>query len=119
MTTLNLFRQATNGETYTAGQVIFQEGQPGDVMYVVQVGQVNILLNGQQFDSAGPGDIFGEMALIDDRPRSATAVAATDCTIVPIDEQRFSYLVHETPHFALTVMRIMADRLRRRMRKDG
>jgi CRP/FNR family cyclic AMP-dependent transcriptional regulator len=119
MTTLNLFRHATNGETYTAGQVIFQEGQPGDVMYVVQSGQVNILLNGAQFDLAGPGDIVGEMALIDDRPRSATAVAATDCTLVPIDEQRFTFLVQQTPHFALTVMRIMADRLRRRMSSDA
>jgi CRP/FNR family transcriptional regulator, cyclic AMP receptor protein len=118
MTTLNLFRQATNVETYTAGQVIFQEGQPGNVMYVVQAGQVDILLNGLPFDLAGPGDIFGEMALIDDRPRSATAVAATDCTLVPIDERRFAFLVQQTPNFALTVMRVMADRLRKRMRKD-
>jgi CRP/FNR family cyclic AMP-dependent transcriptional regulator len=115
MTTVNLFRHATNVKTYTAGQVIFQEGEAGDVMYVVQAGQVNILLDGAPFDMAGPGDIIGEMALIDDRPRSASAVAATDCTLVPIDEQRFAFLVQQTPHFALTVMRVMADRLRRRM----
>ncbi|HEU5100134.1 MAG TPA: Crp/Fnr family transcriptional regulator [Roseiflexaceae bacterium] len=64
---------------------------------------------------AGPGGIVGEMALIDDRPRSATAVAATDCRLVPIDERRFTFLVQQTPMFALAVMRVMAERLRRRL----
>lgn len=115
MTTVNLFRHATNGVAYTAGQIIFQEGQPGKVMYVVQEGQVSIRRNDEQIDAAGPGSIIGEMALIDDRPRSATAIALTDCRLVPIDEQRFTFLVQQTPHFALTVMRVMAERLRRHM----
>lgn len=115
MTALHLFRHATNGVSYSVGQVIFQEGEPGDLMYVVQAGKVSIHRNDTPIDMAEPGDIIGEMALIDERPRSATAIAATDCTLVPIDEQRFAFLVQQTPHFALTVMRVMANRLRRYM----
>ena len=57
--------------------------------------------------------IFGEMALIDDSPRSATAVALTDVTLAPIKENQFLFLVQNTPFFALSVMRVLARRLRR------
>ena len=57
--------------------------------------------------------MFGEMALIDREPRSATAIAETDCELVVIDKRRFWFLVQETPYFAEIVMRVMADRLRR------
>ena len=56
--------------------------------------------------------IFGEMALIDNEPRSATAVAITDVELVPISEKQFLFLVSQTPYFALKVMRILAQRLR-------
>ena len=115
MTTINLFQNVTDVEVYTAGQTIFSEGQPGKLMYVVQEGQITILYKGREIDAAGPGGVIGEMALIDDLPRSATAVAATDCKLVPIDERRFTFLVQQTPMFALSVMRIMAERLRRRL----
>jgi len=113
MTNLHLFRHSTDAQSYTAGQTIFEEGQPGDVMYVVQEGQVDIFLAGQAIDSSGPGGIIGEMALISAKPRSATAVAKTDCKLVPIDEKRFTFLVQQTPYFALQVMHVIADRLRR------
>ena len=57
--------------------------------------------------------IFGEMALIDNEPRSATAVAITDVELVPISEKQFLFLVSQTPYFALKVMRILAQRLRK------
>ena len=56
--------------------------------------------------------IFGEMALVDGAPRSATAVAMTDVTLVPVSEKQFLYLVSQTPFFALKVMRVLARRLR-------
>jgi len=62
--------------------------------------------------SIGSGGILGEMALIDTQLRSATAVAQTDCKLVPINEKRFVFLVQQTPFFAIEVMRIMAERLR-------
>ena len=68
----------------------------------------------RQLEEVGPGTIFGEMALIDLGPRSASAVAVTDCELVSIEKRRFWFLVQETPYFAETVMRVMAERLRRR-----
>ena len=117
--TLNMFRHVADVQTFAAGQIIFEEGQTGEVMYVVQSGDVDITLGGQVIDRAAAGDIIGEMALIDQRARSATAIARTDCTLVPIDAKRFMYLVQETPYFALTVMRVMVERLRRRLDQGG
>ena len=57
-------------------------------------------------------NIFGEMALIDSEPRSATAVAITDVELVPISEKQFLFLVSQTPYFALRLMRVLAQRLR-------
>jgi CRP/FNR family transcriptional regulator, cyclic AMP receptor protein len=59
------------------------------------------------------GSIFGEMALIDGSPRSATARAKTDCELAVIGQETFLYLIHETPFFAMAVMRTLVDRLRR------
>jgi len=111
--TIGLFRNATDCESFSAGQVIFQEGQPGNVMYAVKEGEVDILVHNKVIITVGPDDILGEMALIDTKPRSATAIARTDCKLVPISEKRFTFLVQQTPHFALLVMRVMAERLRR------
>jgi CRP-like cAMP-binding protein len=82
-------------------------------MYVVRTGEVEIERDGKVVDSVSPGGIFGEMALIDGAPRAATARAKTACEVAPITEKTFLFLVHETPYFALAVMRTLADRLRR------
>src|SRR5262245_21783525 len=113
MTTLNLFQHTSNVETFSAGQQIIEEGQPGDVMYVIQEGQADIRLGKKVIDTAGPGGIIGEMALLSDKPSSASVVAKTDCRLVPVDEKQFVYLVHQSPYFAIQVMRVLADRLRR------
>jgi len=63
-------------------------------------------------DTLPERSIFGEMALIDNAPRSATAIAATDVKLVPVGEKQFLFLVSRTPHFALNVMRALARRLR-------
>ena len=115
MTTLNLFRSATDVESFKAGQMIFETGSSGDVMYVVQEGEVDIVLAGRVIDTSGAGGIIGEMALISDKPRSASAIAKTDCKLVPIDEKRFTFLVQQTPYFSIQVMRVIAERLRRYM----
>jgi CRP/FNR family transcriptional regulator, cyclic AMP receptor protein len=112
-TTIRLFDKATNLETRDAGDVIFSRGDIGETFYVVRSGTVRLHIDGQTLEEIGPGGVFGEMALIDHEPRSATAVAASDCELVPIDERYFRFLVGQTPFFALTVMRAMAARLRR------
>ena len=98
---------------YAAGDVIFAEGDKGDAMFVVRTGEVTIERGGRVMETLGGGGVFGEMALIDGSPRSATVRAKTDCEVAPINEKTFLFLVHETPFFAIAVMRTLADRLRR------
>ena len=97
---------------FKAGEAIFKEGDAGAEFFVIQSGKVDIRLGNRLLGTLGDHDIFGEMALIDAAPRSATAVAATDVKIVPIGEKQFLFLVSQTPHFALNVMRTLARRLR-------
>ena len=101
---------------FKAGDVIFKQGDAAHELYVVQSGQVEIRLNNRLLETLGEYGIFGEMALIDASPRSATAVAATDVKLVAVGEKQFLFLISNTPHFALNVMRIMAERLRRTTR---
>jgi CRP-like cAMP-binding protein len=113
MITIDLFHNTENSRPFAAGQVIFSAGESGDVMFIVLDGQVDLLVKGKRVEQLGPGGVLGEMALLDSEPRSATAVARTDCKLVPIDEKRFKFLVQQTPNFALQLMRVIADRLRR------
>jgi CRP/FNR family transcriptional regulator, cyclic AMP receptor protein len=110
----NIFERDVKVASFSAGDTIFAEGEPGDAMYVVKVGEVDIRVHGRTVETVGPEGIFGEMALIDNQPRSAAAVAKTDCKLAPIDQKRFTFLVQEVPMFALQVMEIMAARLRRK-----
>lgn len=97
---------------YKAGETVFREGDDGYVMYVVLEGSVKLSVTGRSVEKVVKGGVFGEMALIDKSPRSASAVAATDCTLVTVTTERFKALVQETPGFALEIMGIMAARLR-------
>jgi CRP-like cAMP-binding protein len=99
--------------SYAAGEVIFSEGDKGDNMYVIRSGEVEIERDGKIVEMLSAGGIFGEMALIDGSPRAATARAKTACEVAPITERSFLFLVHETPFFAIAVMRALAERLRR------
>jgi CRP/FNR family transcriptional regulator, cyclic AMP receptor protein len=75
--------------TYNAGDVIFRQGDEAEELYVIQSGTVEIRLGNRLLDTLPERSIFGEMALIDDAPRSATAIAATDVTLVPVGEKQF------------------------------
>ena len=94
------------------GERIFSEGDLGVEFFVVVRGQVEIRSGNRVLETLGENSIFGEMALIDDSPRSATVVALTDVTVAPISEKQFLFLVRNTPFFALRVMRVLASRLR-------
>jgi CRP-like cAMP-binding protein len=99
-------------KSFKSGETIFREGDPADCLYVVREGQVDITLGNRLLKPLGEGEIFGEMALIDGAPRSASAVARSDVTLIPVNEKQFAFLVGQLPYFALGVMRIMAERLR-------
>ena len=108
-----LFRHESNSISFHAGDVIFQEGQPAELMYVILEGSVDISAGGKLLDTADVGSIVGEMALIDHDVRSATVIAKTDCRLVPVTRDEFLFMVQETPNFAIRVMHIMAERLRK------
>ena len=108
-----LFEHSKDAKDYPAGATIFAQGEPGDQMYIVLAGELDLKRGGRTFETASVGKIVGEMAMIDNAPRSASAVAKTNCRLAPIDEKRFEFLVSETPFFALHVMRVLVDRLRR------
>ena len=109
----NIFEADTPPESHAAGSVIFQAGQTGDSMYVVKSGEVELQVNGRTVEIVTEDGFFGEMALIEDTARSATAVAKTDCLLIPINERRFEFMVHEVPNFALHVMKGLSSRLRK------
>jgi CRP/FNR family transcriptional regulator, cyclic AMP receptor protein len=98
--------------SFKAGEIIFREGDPAEELYIIKSGKVEIRRGNRLLDTLSEVSIFGEMALIDGSPRSATVVAATDTAIVPVGEKQFLFLVSRTPHFALNVMRVLARRLR-------
>ena len=110
---ITLFQDSNDAVPIDAGQALFREGQSGDAFYVVCAGEVDVFVGDELVETVGPGGIVGEMALIDGGPRSASAVARTPARVVRLDEKRFQFLVQQTPNFAIQVMRIMADRLRR------
>ncbi len=109
----HLFGPRVPTRIISKGKTIFREGDRGDEFFIVVRGQVEIRSGERHFETLGPDGIFGEMALIDDSPRSATAVALTDVTLAPIKENQFLFLVQNAPFFALSVMRVLARRLRR------
>jgi CRP/FNR family cyclic AMP-dependent transcriptional regulator len=94
------------------GEVLFGEGSVGDRMYVVRSGTIRIGSGNTVYEDVEAGGIVGEMAIIEDAPRSATAAALTSCEVVEIDRKRFDFLVQQTPHFARNVMKVLSRRLR-------
>jgi CRP/FNR family transcriptional regulator, cyclic AMP receptor protein len=98
MTTIDLFQHSGDALSFSAGTTIFSEGDQPDYAYVVIKGEVELVVNGTGVETVGPGGIFGEMALIEQKPRIASAIAGTDCRIVSIDERQFMFLVHVTPN---------------------
>ena len=97
---------------FKAGEVIFRQGDPAHELFIVQSGEVEIRLGNRVLETLPQYSIFGEMALIDTAPRSATAIAASDAKLVPVSEKQFLFLISNTPYFALNVMCVMARRLR-------
>jgi CRP/FNR family cyclic AMP-dependent transcriptional regulator len=117
MTELNfatLFQHESDLLEVPAGQPLFREGDNlNSTMYVLMAGTAEVTVHGRVVETAGPGTPLGELAMIDQGVRSATVTARTDCKFVVIGRQRFNFLVQETPNFAVRIMRVIADRLRR------
>lgn len=82
---------------FEAGSVIFREGDEARELFVIKSGQVRIQTGNRTIAELGADSIFGEMALIDNEPRSATAIALTDIELVPVSEKQFLFLVGQLP----------------------
>lgn len=102
------------GQTQNVGemQAFFLEGQPSDKMYLLVEGEVSLLRNKRTLDIVRPGEIFGEMAVITQQPRTATAMARKFCEARSLDARQFQQAIQATPEFALMLMNIMNNRLR-------
>jgi CRP-like cAMP-binding protein len=95
------------------GQVIFSAGESGHALFIVRTGSVDLRIDGETVETVEQGGIFGELALVDPAPRSATAVAGPDCTLVMVEEESFNDLLRRVPGLGLEIMKVMARRLRR------
>jgi CRP-like cAMP-binding protein len=93
-------------------KVIMKEGEGGAFMYVVLEGRVVVSIKSRTVERVGPGGVFGEMALVDQSPRAASAVAETDCSLLAINRSDFLALIKSNPAFAVSLLRSLADRLR-------
>ncbi len=114
---LNALRRIAREQKFTSGQEIFKEGGNGDGVYAVREGLVEISgLVGEEarlvFSQVGPGDIFGEMAVIENKPRSAAAIARKDTTVYFIPRDEMLSLVEHSPALALSLLREISHRLR-------
>lgn len=112
MDLLEVFKDSDDVVAFPAGAVIASEGEVGTHMYVVMKGEVTISVNGVIMATASPGDIVGEMALINSNIRSATVTAKTNCRLALIDQTSFNALLRYVPDFSLHVMKVLADRLK-------
>lgn len=108
-----LFSEGEDTVKFKAGDIIFKKGNKGDSMYSIVEGEVDIIIEDEIIETLTNKDIFGEMALVDQKPRSATVRAKTDCKINVISKKRFLYFVQKNPYFALDIMSILSNRLRK------
>lgn len=104
------------GKAYADGEIIIREGDVGDCMYVVQEGQVEVLIgSGEdevQLDVLDPGAFFGEMAVFERDVRSATVRALGKARVITVDKKNFMRRVHEDPTLAFRLVETMSHRVR-------
>lgn len=103
------------GREFPRGTVLFREGEPGREMFVVQVGRVNVSKNAGAVEkilsSMGPGEFLGEMSILNNKPRSATATCAEDSKLLVIDAKTFEAMIRGNAEIALRMIKKLADRL--------
>jgi CRP/FNR family transcriptional regulator, cyclic AMP receptor protein len=98
--------------TYGVGDAIFREKDAPRYMYIVLTGEVEMRSHDRIIETIHEGNALGILSLLDEQPRTATAVARTECELAIIDRKKFRYMVEEMPHFVWYVMGELAHRLR-------
>jgi CRP/FNR family cyclic AMP-dependent transcriptional regulator len=118
------FAEVTREREYPKNSVILFEDDPGDALYIVSTGQVKVVLIGEDgreviLSVLGDGDFFGEMAIIDDEPRSAHVIAMKDSHLLVLRREAFQAQLEQNPKIALKLLRVLVQRLRRADEKIG
>ena len=106
------FREEKNFKKYNNGDIVFNQGDDGDFMYAVVQGEVEMRVGDKYVTSVRENEFFGEMAVLDSQPRSATAHAIDTTTLAVITKERFMVMLSEDSDFALQIIRVLINRLR-------
>ncbi len=115
---LNQIAQDTMARRYKQGEIIFREGDPGQVLYIIQAGQIRIFVNGMDGSETSvilfgrPGELFGELSVIDGLPRSATAVALEGTVLLILGRESFRQHMRKMPQLAMNFMQVLSQRVR-------
>jgi CRP-like cAMP-binding protein len=115
---LTIIGRASDEVRVAAGKTIVQEGQTGHEFFLILEGQASVHRNGRKVATLGPGDYFGELALLDRGPRNATVKADTDMELLVLGQREFSGVLDEVPTIAHKLLSSMATRLRDSDAKD-
>jgi CRP/FNR family transcriptional regulator, cyclic AMP receptor protein len=95
-----------------AGGVVFNKGDAGECMYILQSGVIDMMIGDKVIETVGTNEAIGFMSMIDDQPRSSTARAKEACELSLIDARTFRFMVDEVPNFATYIMAVLARRIR-------
>lgn len=104
--------KAADEITMEAGTIVVDQGEMGREAFIILSGEITIKRNNRKIASLGAGDIVGELSLLDHGPRTATAVCATECTLLVIDQRRFINVLDDVPSIAHKLMGALASRIR-------
>lgn len=108
---LTLLGRASDEVRVPAGKVLVEQGKPGFEFYLILDGKASVHRSGRRVASLGPGEYFGELAVLDRRPRNATIKADTDMELLVLGQREFSGLLDEVPGLAHKLLQTMAGRL--------
>jgi len=97
---------------FSAGSIVFNKGDAGSCMYIVQSGLIEMVIGDKVIEICGANEAIGFMSMVDDAPRSSTARVKETCELSLIDQRKFRFMVDEVPNFALYIMGAMARRIR-------
>jgi CRP/FNR family transcriptional regulator, cyclic AMP receptor protein len=98
--------------SFAAGSIVFNKGDAGTAMYVVQSGVIEVVIGDKVVEVCGPNEAIGFMSMVDSAPRSSTARVKETCELSVIDARTFRFMVDEVPNFAQYIMGAMARRIR-------
>ena len=98
--------------TFPPGSIVFNRGDAGTCMYVVQSGVIEMVIGDKVVETCGPNEAIGFMSMIDGQPRSSTARVLADSELSMVDQRTFRFMVDEVPNFAMYIMGVLARRIR-------